>query len=189
MNRFKNIGFPVDEELYIKLKLICLKKNISLKQFLTSLIEREVNKEEMINKFENKLYKKFATSEEATSFFAKNIGIVRAMSNFNVEIYIDPCDTTRVVFEGRTNVPYEYIERIKQNIEDIQKEKMIYKVFRKFKTAKEATSFFAKNLGPVRLKSNFKVEIYIDPHDATRIIFEGAENVPYEYVKSIEEEF
>ncbi len=44
--KIKNIGFPIDDELYTRLKIICLKKNVTLKQFLTSLIESEVEKQE-----------------------------------------------------------------------------------------------------------------------------------------------
>ncbi len=46
----KNIGFPIDEELYTKLKIICLKKGVTLKEYMTKLIEKEVEKEEKSDK-------------------------------------------------------------------------------------------------------------------------------------------
>jgi len=42
----KNIGFPVDDELYERLKILCIKKKITLKQFMIDLIEREVELQE-----------------------------------------------------------------------------------------------------------------------------------------------
>lgn len=42
----KNIGFPVEDELYTRLKIVCLMKNVTLKEFLTKLIKEEVEKQE-----------------------------------------------------------------------------------------------------------------------------------------------
>ena len=44
--KIKNIGFPIDEELYERLKILCIKKKVTLKQFMISLIEREVGLQE-----------------------------------------------------------------------------------------------------------------------------------------------
>lgn len=42
----KNIGFPVEDKLYTRLKMVCLMKNVTLKEFLTNLIKKEVEKQE-----------------------------------------------------------------------------------------------------------------------------------------------
>jgi hypothetical protein len=42
----KNIGFPVDEDTYVKLKILCLKKNVTLKEFMLQLIKDAVKEQE-----------------------------------------------------------------------------------------------------------------------------------------------
>ena len=44
--KIKNIGFPVNEDLYERLKILCIKKKVTLKQFMINLIEREVELQE-----------------------------------------------------------------------------------------------------------------------------------------------
>lgn len=46
VKKIKNIGFPIDNDLYVKLKIECLKENVSLKEFLTQLIKKEIEKRE-----------------------------------------------------------------------------------------------------------------------------------------------
>jgi hypothetical protein len=42
----KNIGVPIPDGLYFKLKMLCLKKNITLKEFIIQLITKTIAEEE-----------------------------------------------------------------------------------------------------------------------------------------------
>ena len=39
----KNIGFPVSDELYLQLRIICLQENKTLKDFMVQLVEKTVS--------------------------------------------------------------------------------------------------------------------------------------------------
>jgi hypothetical protein len=42
----KNIGFPVSDDLYLKLKIICLQEGKTLKEHMTQLVEKDVKEQE-----------------------------------------------------------------------------------------------------------------------------------------------
>jgi len=41
-DNIKNIGFPIPDDLYLQLKIICLKENKSLKDYMVKLVEKAV---------------------------------------------------------------------------------------------------------------------------------------------------
>jgi len=42
----KNISFPVDDELYIKIKIISIKANKTLKDYMIQLIKKAIEEQE-----------------------------------------------------------------------------------------------------------------------------------------------